>query len=235
MSILYLIPTPISTNDVLKQITSEVVEVVQTLDTFIVEDIKNARRFLKAIGYQKSFNDLFFLVLNEHTRKEDFSDLIQPLTEGRNIGLMTDAGCPAIADPGSWVVTLAHQYHYEVRPLVGPNSILLSLMASGLNGQQFAFNGYLPREQNERVKAIKHYERIAKQQHQTQIFIETPYRNQALLNDLIKTLDPSVKLCVSINLFSPQQKIISKSIHRWRTEESLVLEKLPAVFLFGYL
>lgn len=231
MPALYLIPSSLSNHQPLNQLSPQLISVVHQLNTFVVEGEKNARRFLKSINYPLSLNELDLYELNEHTRAEDILPYLEPLKKGKDMGLMSDAGCPGVADPGAEFVKLVHQMGFEVIPLVGPNSIILALMASGLNGQSFAFNGYLPREQKDRVKKIQMYERIAKQQKQTQLFIETPYRNHNLLEDLIKELDPNTMLCVAADITAPTQWIKSMPVYKWKNIKE-DLNKRPAVFLF---
>jgi len=232
MAKLYLFPSAISEDNIQEQLSAQLIKNILSLNFFIVESVKTARRFLRAIGYTKSFDEVTFLELNEHTRNQSLMDLIQPLLDGNNVGLLSDAGCPGVADPGADLIELVHQFNVEVIPLVGPSSILLALMASGLNGQSFAFNGYLPKEQSERIKKIKNYERIAKQNNQTQIFIETPYRNQHLFDDLVKHLDVKTRLCIASNLLANNQTIKTKSVVAWRNQKNIV-QKAPTIFLFG--
>src|SRR6185369_3765379 len=181
---LYLIPAWLSV-DAIHVIPSYVVEIINSLDEFVVENEKSARQFLKKAGYKKSLNNVMLHLLNEHTNPNEILELLKPLLEGKNIGILSEAGCPAIADPGAELVKAAHRNNIEVIPLVGASSVILSLMASGLNGQSFSFAGYIPKERTARIKALKEMEHIAITRNQTQIFIEAPYRNQHLLEDIL--------------------------------------------------
>lgn len=231
MPTLYVIPSSLSENNPSGKLSQDLLNVLHSLNTFVVEGEKNARRFLKSVNYPHSLNELELFELNEHTKAEEILHYLNPLKQGKNMGLMSDAGCPGIADPGAELVKLAHELGFKVEPLVGPNSIILALMASGLNGQSFAFNGYLPREQKDRIKKIQWYERIAKQQKQTQLFIETPYRNLNLFEDLLNELDPNTMLCVAADITSQNEFIKSMPVYKWKKEKPDINKK-PAVFLF---
>ena len=184
--ILYLLPSDFGDeSDIL--LPNYAIEIINTLSFFIVEDEKSARHFLKRIGYKKSLNELTLFVLNEHTAREEIIHFLEPLKKGISVGILSEAGCPGVADPGAEIVKLAHQNAIPVKPLVGPSSILLALMASGFNGQHFIFNGYLPKERNLRIKMIQRMESDAGTKNQTQIFIETPYRNNNLFQDILET------------------------------------------------
>ena len=199
---LYLIPITLSNpgetsvvpEDVLPQTIKRVIDFI---DDYIVENEKTARKFIKSIHPDKKQPDLKINTLNKHTEISAHHEFIQPLLNGKNIGLMSESGCPGIADPGAVIVKLAHEKGIQVVPLVGPSSILLALMASGMNGQSFAFNGYLPIDKNDKKQALKMYERLSQEKNQTQLFIETPYRNNKLMEDLLQLLQPSTLLCVA--------------------------------------
>ena len=205
------------------------VELVKSLIFFIAENGKSARGFLKLCQYS-DISKAAISELNEHTKNNDLGALLKPLLDGNNMGLLSDAGCPGIADPGAEVVKLAHEKQIQVVPLVGPSSILLTAMASGFNGQNFAFNGYLPIEKSQRSKKIKELELLAVKNNQSQFFIETPYRNNAVFDDLIRNLSPQTLLCLGINLTTATEKIITKCISDWKKEEMPEVNKVPVVF-----
>ncbi len=229
---LLLIPTAISENTTALVLPEMVIQTIYTLDEFIVEDEKSARRFLKSIQYPKSLNDLTLHVLNKHTNQNDIPLFIKSLENGKDIGLLSEAGCPCIADPGSVVVNLAHQKNIPVKPLVGPSSILLALIASGFNGQHFLFHGYLPIEKSFRIKKIKELEFNSKRESQTQIFMETPFRNMQLLNDLLNTCNSETKLCIAVDITGINEFIQTKSMSAWK--KSLPeLHKRTAIFLLS--
>ncbi len=231
---LYLIPTPLG-DDATHTLPAYLVEITHSLDTFIVERAKTARHFLKAIHTPIPLQSMEMLELNEHTKPTDLQPLLDLVLSGKNVGLLSEAGCPGVADPGAAVVALAHRNGVEVVPFVGPSSILLGLMASGFNGQKFAFLGYLPAKTPERVKAIRQLEQTFQNSQQTQIFIETPYRNSALLDDLLKHLGGSTKLCIGMNLTTKTEKIVTRTVAEWRKSADLAIwrEKVPTIFLVG--
>jgi 16S rRNA (cytidine1402-2'-O)-methyltransferase len=226
---LYLFPVTLGETEISPVIPSFNIELIKTISVFIAEDAKNARRFLKQCGYA-DLNKAEILLLNEHTKQGDISSLLSPLLQGMNVGLMSDAGCPGIADPGADVVKHAHKKGIKVVPLVGPSSIVLSIMASGFNGQNFAFNGYLPIEKPHRTKKIKELEQLANKNNQAQFFIETPYRNIALFDDLLGNLNQETALCLGINLTTSSEKIITKTVGEWKKTEKPEINKIPAVF-----
>ena len=229
--ILFLIPTYLSEEhpDVL---THSGKEILFTLEHFIVENEKSARRFLKLIGSPVAQPNFKFQLLNEHTEKSDIAILLKPLKDGLNVGLMSEAGCPGVADPGSEVVSLAHKAGIQVRPLIGPSSILLALMASGLNGQSFLFHGYLSREVEPRKQKIRELEKDAMKKNQTQVFIETPYRNNAMLQDLLLHCSSETRLCIACNLTSNDELIQTFTIAVWK-KRIPDLNKKPCIFLLG--
>jgi len=228
---LYLIPVTLGDDIITKAIPPDVVHVTQQLDTFIVENEKTARRFLSAIKTNKPVRELTLLTLNEHTKPDELPALISPLLTGNSIGLISEAGCPSVADPGAQVVALAHRHNIRVTPLVGPSSILLALMASGLNGQQFTFLGYLPCDKEARIHKLKEIEQRSRQRKETQIFIEAPYRNQHLLEDIIDSCGTETRLCVAVNLTLENEQVISRSIYQWRIAPLPDIHKQPTVFL----
>lgn len=226
---LYLFPVTLGETEVSSVIPAFNIELIKTISVFIAEDAKNTRRFLKQCGYA-DLNAAEIFLLNEHTKVSELPSLINELLKGKNIGLLSDAGCPGIADPGAEVIRLAHQKGIKVVPLVGPSSIVLSIMASGFNGQNFAFNGYLPIEKPQRTKRIKELEQLVYKTNQAQFFIETPYRNVALFDDLLSALSSETALCLGINLTTTSEKIITKSIAEWKKTPKPELNKIPAVF-----
>lgn len=226
---LYLIPTPLSSADTPCLLPHEQALIIGLTD-FIVEAEKTARAHLKAMGVTTPIRELSFHTLNEHTPIADIPALLTPLTEGRDVGLVSEAGCPAVADPGAQVVALAHQHGFTVKPLVGPSSILLALMASGANGQNFAFRGYLPQHAEERVQALKTWEARAEHERETQIFIETPYRNDVLLETALQTLKPNTRLCIACDLTAESETIISLPIKDWPKIRPN-LKKRPTIFI----
>ncbi len=227
--ILYLFPVTLGETEVSLVIPSYNIELIKTITVFIAEDAKNTRRFLKQCGYP-DISKAEILLLNQHTKGSELPELINPLFQGKDIGLLSDAGCPGIADPGADVVKHAHQKNIKVVPLVGPSSIVLSIMASGFNGQNFAFNGYLPIEKPARIKRMKELEQLVYKNSQSQFFIETPYRNVSLFDDLLDNLSGETLLCLGINLTTPTEKIITKSIMDWKKAFKPDLNKIPVVF-----
>lgn len=197
---------------------------------FIVEDVRTARRFLKKNDSQFDIASCTFYELNKHTNPEQMSGYLKPLSEGTDMGILSESGCPAIADPGADIVNIAQKKGYTVIPLVGPSSIILSLMGSGFNGQKFTFNGYLPVDKNDRIKEIKRLEQLAIFEDTTQIFIETPYRNNKLLEDLIATLKPNSKICVAFDITGPEEKIQTLTVSGWKSKKP-ELTKKPCIFL----
>ncbi|OSI08752.1 putative methyltransferase [Neisseria animaloris] len=229
--ILYLIPTPLGSLDTPCLLPHEQTQITGLTD-FVVEAEKTARAHLKHLGVTTPIRELNLQTLNEHTNPSTLPELLKPLQEGRNMGLVSEAGCPAVADPGADLVALAHANGFEVRPLVGPSSLLLALMASGANGQNFTFKGYLPAEKIERINTLKALEHRSRQHNETHLFIETPYRNDALLNDAVATLNPTTRLCIACDLTLPSQTIISKTVNNWQKLSSLPnLKKRPTIFV----
>ncbi len=227
---LYLIPTPLSKENINWVIPTAVQQRVADISHYIVEHPKTARQFLKQVGCKLPLQQISMQVLDEHTQAKDLLSLLEPLLAGHDVGLVSEAGCPAVADPGAGLVRLAHQKNITVVPLVGPSSIMMALMASGLNGECFAFNGYLPIEIDARVRKIMELEKLSMHGDQTQIFIETPYRNQKLLEQLIKTCRDSTELCVASHLTADNERIITKPIRAWK-KGLPDINKIPTIFL----
>lgn len=227
---LYLIPTTLGEIDPISTVPSSVYQIINDIDIYLVENEKWARQYLKKLGIKKPLQEITLHVLNKHTDITELSTLMKTLLEGKNMGVISEAGCPGIADPGADAVKLAHQKNIQVIPLVGPSSILLALMASGFNGQSFAFQGYLPIDRNERIRRIKELEKLVQSQHQTQIFIETPYRNNHLFEDLLKNCSSTTLLCVAMDLTLPDEFIKTQSISDWKNKIPN-LHKRPAIFL----
>ncbi len=228
---LYFIPVTMGADNINQVLPPDVVSITQRLDEFIVENEKTARHFLGAIKHPKPIREIILKTLNKRTEQKDLPKLLATLITGKDVGLMSEAGCPGVADPGAKLAALAHRKGIRVAPLVGPSSILLSLMASGLNGQRFAFLGYIAVDKAERIKAIKAIEHKSKQQQETQIFIETPFRNQHLIEDIIATCGNETKLCIACNISLPDESIVTKTIQAWKQSELPNLHKKPTVFL----
>jgi 16S rRNA (cytidine1402-2'-O)-methyltransferase len=228
---LYLLPVTLGDDRLTHALPADVIGLAQRLDTFVVENEKTARRFLGLIKTIKPVRELEMLLLNEHTDDKALPALLAPLLAGKDVGLMSEAGCPGIADPGARLAELAHRKGIRVVPLVGPSSILLGLMASGFNGQRFAFLGYLPSDKAERIKALKALEQTSQRLGETQIFIETPYRNQHMLEDILAHCQAQTRLCIASNVSLEQELIISRPIAEWRKSTLLDLHKQPTVFL----
>lgn len=226
---LYLLPVPLSDNTENNYIPEYNISLIRQLKYFIAEDAKTARRFLKWFGYAPIEN-AEILILNEHTKNNEISALLQKLLEGCDVGLMSDAGCPGIADPGAAVVKQAHQKGIRVIPLAGPSSIVLSIMASGFNGQNFAFTGYLPIDKVQKSKKLKDLEALARSQKQAQFFIETPYRNMQLLEAMLETLQPQTLVFIGKDITSAGQILISKTVAEWKSSTLPDLNKIPTVF-----
>lgn len=228
---LYLVPVTLGDDAIGKALPPEVVSITQKLDTFVVENEKTARRFLGAVKTAKPVRELALLTLNEHTTGKELPALLALLLEGKDVGLMSEAGCPGVADPGAQLVALAHRQGIRVAPLVGPSSILLALMASGLDGQRFTFLGYIPSEKAARIQKLREIEQVSRKNHETQIFIETPYRNQHLLEDILSTCHKETHLCIACNISLESEQIISKPIGSWAKSPLPDLHKKPTVFL----
>lgn len=229
---LYLIPTTLGDENPYHVLPSDIKPIILSCSHFVVEDERTARRFLKKIDPEINIDSLVMNELNKRTRHDEMNGYIDPALEGANIGVISEAGCPGVADPGADVVALAHRRNVDVVPLVGPSSILLSLMASGFNGQSFAFSGYLPVKFPQRGKHIKNLEYRLYHENQTQIFIETPYRNNQLMVDLVRQLDERTKICVACDITLETEYIKTKTVAEWK-KELPELHKRPAIFLIG--
>lgn len=232
MTKLYLIPTTLANPIESHALLNSQLEQIQHLHYFIVETAKIGRQHIKQLGLNEALQTLSITELNKH--QENLQELIQPLLDGNDVGLMSDCGLPAIADPGSKIVRLAHQHNIEVVPLIGPSSLLLALMSSGVNGQSFAFNGYIPIDKDERINKIRQLQKLIKEFSQSQIIIETPFRNIQLFEQLISTLSDDIILSLATNLMSLEQKILSHSIKEWKTLANLPdIHKQEVVFVIG--
>lgn len=227
---LYLIPTTLGENEPLEVLPISIKRAIENIDYYIVENEKTARKSIKKISSNKSQPSLHIEVLNKYTEQQAIPGYLQPCFEGHDVGVLSEAGCPGIADPGAEVVKIAHEKGIQVVPLVGPSSIFLALMASGMNGQNFAFKGYLPIDSADRKKAIKQMEKTSKDQHQSQICIETPYRNDKLLAEMLKTLSNQTLLCIACDITLPTEYIFTKTIADWK-KTSVDLHKRPAIFI----
>lgn len=211
-------------------IPAEAKSIISRLDIFIVENLRSARRYIRKIDAEKSIDDITFFVLNKRTSRKELPEFLAPLKEGRDAGVITEAGVPGIADPGEDIVRVAHENELQVVPLVGPSSIMLAFMSSGLNGQNFAFNGYLPIQSHQRIKKLKMLEKRSHQENQTQAFMETPYRNNQLLKDILENCRDETMLCIASNLTMENESIQTKTIKAWRMSVP-DLHKQPAIFL----
>ena len=227
---LYLIPTTLGDNEPLEVLPISVKRVLEETDTFIVENEKTARRFIKKICPEKSQPSLKLFLLNKFTKETDLPSFLEPCLNGTNIGVLSEAGCPGVADPGADVVKIAHTKNIKVVPLVGPSSILMAIMSSGLNGQSFAFNGYLPIDRGERKNEIKRLERLSFEHNQSQIFIETPYRNNKMLEDLAAVLDNHTNVSVACDITLSTEFIKTKTANQWK-KNKVDLHKRPTIFI----
>ena len=227
---LYLLPVTLGETAIETVLPSYNKEIIGGIKHFIVEDVRSARRFLKKVDKDIDIDSLTFYVLNKHTSPEDISGYLKPLQSGMSMGVISEAGCPAVADPGADVVAIAQSRNLKVVPLVGPSSIILAVMASGFNGQSFAFHGYLPIEQIDRVKTIKYLEQCIYNENQTQLFIETPYRNNKMAEDLLRNCRPQTKLCIAANITCEEEYIKTKTIKEWQGKLP-DLSKIPCIFL----
>jgi len=227
---LYLIPITLgesNPDDVLPQTVKRAIEFI---DCYIVENEKTARKFIKSIYPEKVQSSLILSTLNKHTEISDHNEMIKPCLQGINIGLMSEAGCPGVADPGAAIVKLAHEKGIQVVPLVGPSSILLAMMGSGMNGQSFAFNGYLPIDKSDKKSALKSYENLSHNKNQSQIFIETPYRNNKLLEDFLQILQPNTYLCIAADITLPTEYIKTMKVSEWK-KTKIDLHNRPTIFI----
>ena len=227
---LYLIPSPLGDNDPSEVIPVPVLESLKEFRTFVVEEVRTARRYLSRAGLRGKIESLEFHELNEHTDQATVEGYLRLFDDGNDVALISEAGLPAVADPGAQLVALAHRHGIEVIPAVGPSSLMMALMASGLNGQSFAFCGYIPAKTDERRSRLKTLEKVSGQLKQTQIIIETPYRNDSLFADMLSVCSPSVRICVAVNITMPDAYIKTKKVSEWK-KEGLVIGKRPCVFL----
>ncbi len=229
---LYLIPSTMSDAPVSDVIPDGKITIIRGIRHFVVENVRTVRRFLKRCDRNIDIDTLSFTVLDEHTRPEEIPAMLSPIAEGHPVGVISEAGCPAIADPGADLVAIAQTKGYETIPLVGPSSIILSLMGSGFNGQSFAFVGYLPHESKARTARLRELEQRIRREGQTQIFIETPYRNNRLIAELASTLPPGLKLCVASDITGPQQSIVTLPLSKW-AKRKYDYDKIPTIFLLN--
>ena len=232
---IYMIPCPISDErDVWDVLPKHNLEVMNSLDYFIGENVRSARRFLSRVGIERKIDKLEFVELNEHTTSaEEVERMLRPVLEGRSAGVISEAGVPGVADPGADIVALAHRNSVKVVPLVGPSSILMSVMASGLNGQSFAFVGYLPIKDGERLKRLRELERRVRDERQSQLFIEAPYRNVKLFDTLVRSVAPTLRLTVATDITAPEEFIATLTIAEWRKRGVPNIAKRPTIFLLG--
>lgn len=228
--VLYLIPTTLGDNDPLEVLPLLVKKVIEETDTFIVENEKTARRFIKKITPEKPQPSLKLFPLNKFTDESEIPSFLNPCLNGVNIGLLSEAGCPGVADPGADVVKIAHDKNIKVTPLVGPSSILMAIMSSGMNGQSFAFNGYLPIDKSERKSEIKRLERLSFEQNQSQIFIETPYRNNKMIEDFSTVLENNTSVCVACDITLSSEFIKTQTANSWK-KNKVDLHKRPTIFI----
>ncbi|RYC52919.1 SAM-dependent methyltransferase [Flagellimonas olearia] len=230
MGKVYLIPTTLGDNAPLEVLPISIKRTIENIDHYIVENEKTARHFIKKVSPGKSQPDLHIESLNKYTDPSMIPSYLDPCIHGLDVGLLSEAGCPGIADPGADVVKVAHERRIQVVPLVGPSSILMAMMSSGMNGQNFAFNGYLPIDNKERKAMIKSLERLSRDKGQSQIFMETPYRNNKLVQELVRTLQKSTRLCIACDITLPSEFIQTKSAHEW-SEINVDLDKRPTIYI----
>ncbi len=227
---LYLIPVTMGECEPMDVLAQTIPRAIELIQNYIVENEKTARKFIKSVVPNKIQADLILSSLNKHTEVNEHNKMIQPCLEGINVGLMSEAGCPGVADPGAVIVKLAHEKGIQVVPLVGPSSILMAMMASGMNGQSFAFNGYLPIDKLDKKIALKNYEKLSQDKNQSQLFIETPYRNNKLVEDLLQTLQPNTHLCIATDISLPTEFIKTMRITEWK-KNSIDLHNRPTIFI----
>ena len=226
----YLIPTTLGDSLIENVIPAYVIDIINNTHHYIVENIKTARRYLIKAGIKTKIDDLSFYELNKYTLPEEFESFLKPIQNGQNVGIISEAGTPGVADPGADIVAIAHRKNIPVVPLVGPSSILLSVMASGLNGQSFAFVGYLPIKKPERIKRLRELEKRSQIENQTQLFIETPYRNNHLMEDIVTNLSPQTKVCIAADITLESEYIKTKTVSEWK-KNMPNLHKRPSIFL----
>jgi 16S rRNA (cytidine1402-2'-O)-methyltransferase len=228
---IYIIPSSLGTKSLLEELNPKSIEIVRELKHFVVETPKVARRHLRDLDMD--LRSLDMKILDEHTKYKEIPELLNPIYEGYNIGLLSDAGCPGVADPGSPLILLAHKQNIQVIPLTGPSSVTLALMASGLNGQKFSFEGYLPKDRGQRIHRIKTLESLSAKFGQTQIFIETPYRNVHMFKDLVNHCEQNTLLCVASNLTNEKEYIKTQSIKDWQVSKIPPINRVPVIFLIS--
>ena len=227
---LYLIPTTMGEMNPEEVLPSLVYRTIELLTTYIVENEKTARKFIKSVQPKKIQADLKLSLLNKRTEDSELQAMFKPCLNGESIGLMSEAGCPGVADPGAAIVKIAHEHGIQVVPLVGPSSILLAMMASGMNGQSFAFNGYLPIDKDDKKNAIKNFEMLSHSKNQSQLFIETPYRNNKLMEDLLQILQPNTSLCIACDITLPTEYIRTYRVAEWKKIKA-DLHNRPTIFI----
>lgn len=227
---LYLIPITLGDTDPMDVLPQTVKRAIDFIDDYIVENEKTARKFIKSIHPEKPQPSLRLSTLNKHTEVAEHEQMIKACLEGKNVGLMSEAGCPGVADPGAVIVKIAHERGIQVVPLVGPSSILMAMMGSGMNGQSFAFNGYLPIDKSEKKQALKNFEKLSQDKNQSQLFIETPYRNNKLVEDLLQTLHPNTHLCIACDITLPTEYIKTLRVADWKRTK-IDLHNRPAIFV----
>lgn len=227
----YLIPVNIADDTQSSVLVPMLREILPSINYFLAENVRTARRYLSSLKIYDSIEPLRFEVLDKDTDPSSLTSFFKPVMEGANVGIMSESGCPGIADPGSMAVEWAHEHGLTVVPMVGPSSLILALMASGLNGQRFAFHGYLPIESKDLAQSIRDFEKESRQKSQTQMFIETPYRNNAVMNALMRSLHDSTRLCVAVDLTGKNESIKTHTVRKWKSVK-IDFPKLPAVFLF---
>ena len=225
-----MIPSPLSESDPREVIPEPTLELLHRIDRYVVEEERTVRRYLSRAGLKGHIDELTFVELNEHTQPEQIEKMLDLFEDGKDVGLISEAGLPAVADPGAALVALCHRHTIQVCPLVGPSSLMLALMGSGLNGQCFAFCGYLPAKTDERRKAIREIERRSSQLNQTEMFIETPYRNDSMMADLLAALQPKTRLCIAADITLPDETIMTRTVREWQ-KSPVVIGKRPCVFL----
>ena len=231
--VLYLLPNTLGNPDISLCIPTAIPKLTREIKIYIVENLRSARRYLKSLDRDIDINELTFYELNEHTAEEEIPGFLEDVLRGSDAAILSEAGLPGVADPGAMVVAVAHEKGIRVVPLTGPSSILLSLMASGLNGQEFTFHGYLPVKSPERIRKIRDLDQLVKRSKATQIFIEAPYRNDGLLSDIISTCDNFTRLCIAADITMDTEYIRTKTIATWKNEERPSLHKRPVIFLLG--
>ncbi|MBI2257894.1 MAG: SAM-dependent methyltransferase [Flavobacteriia bacterium] len=230
--VLYLIPNTLGQESIEGFLPLEIINKILSIRVFAIEEIKSARRLLKKADKDFPIDDCIFFQLDKHNKQENIEDIICQLMKGNDVGVLSEAGTPCVADPGAVLVEKAHENEIKVKPLIGPSSIILSLMASGLNGQNFTFHGYLPKEQYKRIAKLKEIEKITQLDNSSHLFIETPFRNQHLFDDIIKNLQNDTQLCLAVNLTCNNERITRKSVQEWK-KTTLVLTKNPCIFIVG--